>query len=192
MSAHYYWERVDGPGLEHCATTFASGLRADGVVLGVCEEGSPFRIRYRLDTDDAFHTRSVRVDRFGVDVGDETDGDSLVLTTNGSGSWTLDDRPATHLDGCLDVDVAVTPLTNTLPIRRLALDPEESVTIDVAYLDPVEFEVSATRQRYTCLARGDAGARYRYEGVESGFTAELMVDDAGVVRDYPGLFRRVD
>lgn len=34
--------------------------------------------------------------------------------------WWHDDQRAGDLDGCVDVDVAATPLTNTFPIRRLA------------------------------------------------------------------------
>ncbi len=32
---------------------------------------------------------------------------------------------------------------------------------------------------------------YRYESLESGYQVELPVDADGVVRDYPGLFRRL-
>ena len=36
------------------------------------------------------------------------------------GRWTVDGAPRPDLDGCVDVDIAATPLTNTFPIRRLA------------------------------------------------------------------------
>jgi hypothetical protein len=32
---------------------------------------------------------------------------------------------------------------------------------------------------------------YKYEGLESGFTAELQTDRDGLVLDYPDLWRRV-
>ena len=44
------------------------------------------------------------------------------------------------------------------------------------------------RQRYTCL---EPGRRFRYEGLRTGFTAEIGIDDDGLVVDYPGLFRLI-
>ncbi|HEX9339624.1 MAG TPA: putative glycolipid-binding domain-containing protein [Thermoplasmata archaeon] len=32
--------------------------------------------------------------------------------------------------------------------------------------------------------------RYRYESLDSGFTADIDGDDAGLVAEYPGLWRR--
>jgi hypothetical protein len=194
---HYCWEPVDGVGFEDCAVSFSPGVRADGLVVAVGGDDDATRVRYRLRTDSEFRTETVRVDRFDADAGgDAAASDSLSLVAE-DGSWTVDDEPAPGLDGCLDVDVAVTPLTNTLPIRRLELAPGESAAIAVAYLDPRTFEVSRAEQRYTRLASagesdgaGD-GDRYRYESLTSGFTATVAVDAAGVVRDYPGAFRRV-
>lgn len=198
MTSHYYWEPVDTTGFEHCTAEFTAGLHADGLVLGVDDEGEPFCIRYRLDTDEEFRTRSVRIDRLDVelpadDESSSTNLGSLSLSADGDGSWTVDGESSPELDGCLDVDVAVTPFTNALPIRRLGLAPDESATTDVVYLDPRTFDVSRARQRYTCLAShdGDDGGRYRYESLTSGFTAAVSVDSKGVVRDYPSVFRRV-
>jgi len=37
---------------------------------------------------------------------------------------------------------------------------------------------------------GDS-ARWRFRSLDSGFTAELPVDEVGLVRDYPGIARRL-
>ncbi|WP_158057496.1 putative glycolipid-binding domain-containing protein [Halorussus halophilus] len=191
---HYCWEPVDGVGFEHCTVAFSPTLHADGIALGVDDDGASTRVRYLFDTDEKFRTRTVHVQRFGVD---STDSDatlrpsSLSISASGDGSWAVDGESAPELDGCLDVDLAVTPLTNTLPIRRLALEIGESATSEVVYLDPRTFEVSKARQQYTRLARDDDGGRYRYESLTTGFTAEVDVDTDGVVCDYPGVFRRV-
>ncbi|ELZ32797.1 hypothetical protein C474_05975 [Halogeometricum pallidum JCM 14848] len=193
MYSHYCWEPVGAVGFEDCAVAFTSGLRADGLVVAVDEGGDAARVRYRIRTDAEFGTETVRVDRLDVDDGDDAAvSESLSLVAD-RGSWTVDGEPTPELDGCVDVDIAVTPLTNTLPIRRLGLAPGESETIDAVYLDPRTLGVSRAEQRYTRLAP-DEGAdedRYRYESLETGFAATLTVDAAGVVRDYPDLFRRV-
>jgi uncharacterized protein len=98
------------------------------------------------------------------------------------------------LQGCLDVDISVTPFTNTLPIRRLALQPSSTATLSMAYIEIPQMHVKVTEQRYTCLEVTPSGGKYRFESLEHGvasFSADLPVDQEGLVLDYPGLFRRV-
>ena len=95
-----------------------------------------------------------------------------------------------ELDGCIDVDISATPFTNTLPIRRLGLEPGESEELAVTYVRVPELLVGAERQRYSCLEAQANGELYRFEALPSGFTAELPIDAEGLVIDYPGLFRR--
>jgi hypothetical protein len=64
----------------------------------------------------------------------------------------------------------------------------------MAYITVPQLQVEATEQRYTCLETTSSGGRYRFESLEQGvatFTAELPVDQDGLVMDYPNLFRRV-
>jgi len=77
--------------------------------------------------------------------------------------------------------------TNTLPIRRLGLAVGQSATLSVAFVSVPDLRVEHVKLRYTRLAP----LRYRYEGLDSGFTAEIAVDEAGLVIDYPQLCRRV-
>ena len=119
-------------------------------------------------------------------------GAVLALSSDGSGRWTGPDgthRPA--LDGCFDVDLPSTVFTNTLPIRRLAMVPGWSEEISVVYIAVPDLAVSVARQRYTCLTWGPEGGRYRFEGVGTGFTAELTLDGDGLVVEYPRIARRV-
>jgi hypothetical protein len=89
--------------------------------------------------------------------------------------------------GCVDVDIMAVTFTNTLPIRRLNLPIGESREINAAFITVPSLEVQVARQRYTRLAENE----YRYEGVDTGFTAALTVDAGGIVIDYPQLSRRV-
>ncbi|MEO7397733.1 MAG: putative glycolipid-binding domain-containing protein [Ilumatobacteraceae bacterium] len=113
----------------------------------------------------------------------------LWLGSDGNGRWgevNGDHRP--ELDGCVDIDLACTPFTNTLPIRRLALDVGGSADILVAMIDVETLDVQPDPQRYTRLA----AHRWRFEQKATGFSAEFDVDPFGLVRDYPTLFRRLD
>jgi hypothetical protein len=112
----------------------------------------------------------------------------LALRSDGAGRWTDDrGRPLPELDGCIDVDISVSPFTNTLPIRRLGLAPDTSDDVVVVYLDVPALTARPSRQRYTCLGPG----RYLFESLQTGFRAELSVDADGLVLDYHGLFRRL-
>lgn len=106
--------------------------------------------------------------------------------------WLVDGRPRPDLDGCLDVDVAATPLTNTFPIRRLGeLPVGASVQLAVAWVDVPELGVTRVEQTYERLADEGGRRRWRYSDRAHGaFT--LTVDDDGIVVDYEGFARRID
>jgi hypothetical protein len=179
------WVAWEGPGLEHLRLApWGEGIAADGLLVGM-DGNHPFRARYEIRCDAGWRVREVRVaapdsDRTGVD-----------LLADGEGYWTTrsgDSLP--ELDGCVDVDISATPFTNTLPIRRLGLQPGESAELDVAFFDAPKLRVGPEKQRYGRLEARDDGGLYRFEALPSGFTAELPVDADGLVIDYPGLFRR--
>lgn len=87
---------------------------------------------------------------------------------------------------CIDIDISITPFTNTLAVNRLQLAEGERREISVLYFDLPAMDVKPVKQRYTRLA----GRLYRYESLWSGFTAELEVDEDGIVLDYPGIWVR--
>jgi hypothetical protein len=91
------------------------------------------------------------------------------------------------LYGAFDVDLGGSPLTNTLPIRRLGLlkaEPGVAHRISAAWMLVPSLEVVQADQIYTSL--GDNRIRYASET----FSADLTVDDDGFVIDYPGLAQR--
>jgi uncharacterized protein len=178
------WSQWDGPGLERLRVG-ESSIEADGVVIGE-EDGTCFRVRYVVHCDPRWRTRELIVDPL--------DGsDPLHLRFDGEGDWRdASGRALPELRGCIDIDLSVTPFTNTLPIRRLDLREGQSSEIAVVYVNVPVMELGTSKQRYTCLERG-AGGLYRYEDewMLRGFTAELPVDGDGLVLDYPGIFRRM-
>src|SRR5689334_6305495 len=189
MQRHVMWSPWAGPGLEHLSLLEQQeGIVADGLILGV-EEQVPFRVRYEIHCDLQWRLRAVHL---GMLSGSSQ---SLHLLTDGEGVWTTESGETVPLlKGCLDVDISATPFTNTLPIRRLALQPGSSALLSMVYISIPQMQVAAVEQRYTCLERTAEGGRYRCESLEgdvSVFKAELPVDGDGLVGNYPGLFRRV-
>lgn len=102
--------------------------------------------------------------------------------------WTVDGRSRPDLEDAREVDISVSPLSNTLPIRRLGLAVGESADITTAYISVPELTVTTDPQRYT--RTGDK--EYLYESRDSDFHRTVTVDGAGLVVDYPGLFARAD
>ncbi len=187
METHVWWTPLEPPGLEQLYLVESeTGVVADGLVLGM-EGATPFRLRYQVWMDLDWNVRECL-----LNVG-ERQGQSLHMYADGQGHWT-DAEGSTYssLDGCLDLDISCTPFTNTLPIRRLALTPGESADLLVAYLTVPDLTIRLARQRYTCLSRTTSGGVYRYEGLETNFTADLPVDALGLVIDYPGIWKRVE
>ena len=177
------WTPWEHAGLEHLRlTTGTDRSVADGLVL-VVNDAHIYRVTYALRCDAHWRVRELRV---AVETGRAST--SLRLHADGQGHWTgAGGVPLPALDGCLDVDLAFSPFTNTLPIRRLALTPGASSEIAVVYLTLPDLAPVTDGQRYTCQRRD----HYRYDSLDSDFSAELPVDADGLVLDYPGLFRRV-
>ncbi|WP_084569097.1 putative glycolipid-binding domain-containing protein [Halostagnicola larsenii] len=187
MNRDVLWSSIDGAGIESLhLIEDSAGVTAGSVVIGSID-GASFRIRYEVECDPQYHVQRVDVAALG------RESESITLRANGEGKWT--DGQGTEvstLNGCIDVDISATPFSNTLPIRRLELDQNESAEVQVAYVAVPEFRVEVASQRYTCLDPIDTdGGRYRYESISSGFAAELPVDPDGLVIDYPELFDRV-
>jgi hypothetical protein len=179
------WSAWEGPGLGQLRLAVReSGVVADGLVLGV-SEGRPFCLAYEIRCDRLWRVRAARV-------GIPGEPPRVELLSDGNGNWTgPDGRAVAYLEGCEYVDISETPFTNTLPIRRLGLEPGESAEISVAYFDGVELQPWPEPQRYTCLEKDGRGGLYRFLSLDGGFTADLPVDADGLALDYPGLFKRV-
>ncbi len=186
---HSYWRPWEDPGLEHLSLEFGdTAIKATGLVLRMLD-GRHLRCRYELEADPAWRFKSLNI---AVDDSGSGDNTRLLLARDDGGTWAVNGAAAPELDGCIDVDIQVTPFTNSLPIRRLDLHEDQSADIRVAYVPVPALEVRPAEQRYTCLkARGPAGGRYRYEGLFRDFTAELPVDEDGLVLDYAETFRRI-
>lgn len=178
---HVRWRPIQGTGLEHLTLHQTDDtILGDSVVIGE-SDAHKFGLAYRLTLDRSWHLREAVIALAGQDR-------TLILRSDGAGTWRDgDDALLPDLAGCIDIDLAATPFTNTLPIRRLTLPLGEAKEIRVVYIPVPDLRPIAVAQRYT----RNAVDRYFYEGLSSNFSAELQVDGNGLVIDYPGLFERL-
>lgn len=173
------WEGCES-GMEHVEISPApGGIEISGIVIGKDEE-TQFGLNYRIRLDAEWHVRDARLRT--------ASGRLLHLESNGRGSWQENGAERPELQGCIDIDIQASPITNTLPIRRLDPQPGTPAEIRLCYIEIPSLKVSPQEQRYTAL---EARKLYRFESIESGFTADLPVDEDGFVLDYPGLFKRL-
>ncbi|WP_334016639.1 putative glycolipid-binding domain-containing protein [Burkholderia gladioli] len=176
------WASLDSDGIEHLTLSRdGDGYLAESVIIGRHDDGRRYGLAYRLACDGHWRTTRATLSVMG--------GATLSLLRDREGRWRDGEwRPLPALEGCVDLDIAATPYTNTLPIRRLGLRRDERRAIEVAYVSVPDLAVSRATQAYVCI---EPGRRYRYEGIDGRFTAGLSVDDDGLVLEYDTLFRRL-
>ncbi|MFF9028870.1 putative glycolipid-binding domain-containing protein [Streptomyces iakyrus] len=174
------WEVFASKGFETAWVQVRDGvLRARGRAVGT--EPEPYWVTYDLDTADGFVTRRLR-----VTVDSAGGSRTLDLRHDGGGGWTADSERLPDVDGALDCDLGLCPLTNTMPVLRHGLHrtPGEREFL-MAWVSVPDLVVRPSRQTYTHLGPG----RVRYSS--DGFRSDLEFDEEGYVVDYPQLATRL-
>lgn len=174
------WEVSESKGIETAWIEFADDvLRGRGRAVGTVPE--PYWISYELDTSQAFVTRRLR-----VTVESAGGVRTLDLRHDGAGRWAADGEHLPDVEGALDCDLGLSPLTNTMPVLRhgLHLAPAEREFL-MAWVSVPDLAVLPSRQTYTHL--GERRVRF----VSDDFRRDIRFDDDGFVVDYPGLATRL-
>ncbi|CAN5493135.1 putative glycolipid-binding domain-containing protein [soil metagenome] len=170
-------------------------LRAHGTSLT-----ASYALDYRLETEPGWVTSE-------LDVGSRGDGwwRSLVLRRSG-GEWSADwageglgALPARlpDLEGALDCDLGLCPLTNTMPVLRHDLVGAShrgaggSHDLVMAWVSVPDLTVRRSDQRYAVSDPIDEGGALVVYGSED-FRTTIEFDADGLVVNYPGLGRRVE
>jgi uncharacterized protein len=158
----------------------------DGHLLTGCttavEEGRSWVVDYAIEVDMDWRTRSARV------TGRSSSGPrKRLLESDGDGRWRVDGHPAPDLDGCLDVDLESSAMTNALPVHRLALEPGERAAAPAAYVRAVGLNVERLEQTYVRTDDDGPQQRYDYAAPAFDFSCQLVYDPTGLVMTYPGI-----
>ena len=188
------WQRIDSPGSDWCQLERKSdGWRLQGIVLAEVA-AVPVMVDYAIALAPDWSTRTVEI---AMRLGDTIKPRKLRLTVAPDQRWQIEREPSLDpslprdepmaLHGLTDVDLGITPATNTLPIRRLAPAIGEGVAVTATWVRFPELTIEPLPQRYIRLAE----RRYRYESAGGAFVAEIEVDDLGLVTTYEGGWRRI-
>ena len=106
------------------------------------------------------------------------------ITSDASSEWAVQGQAMPAVSGALDLDLAFTPATNLISIRRLALTIGSRAEVTAAWLDFRADRLTPLRQIYHRVSREE----YAYSCPDLGFNATLRVDENGFVRRYPPLW----
>jgi hypothetical protein len=164
----YFAARGDGCGIEGWTTAI--------------EDGATWAVEYAIEVDAAWATRSARIR--GRSAGGSC---ATMLEADRPGHWLAGGKPARHLDGCLDVDLEASAMTNALPVRRMGLPVAAAAAAPAAYIRAVGLAVERLEQTYLRTTDQATCQRYDYTAPAFDFSCRLVYDQAGLVLGYPGI-----
>jgi uncharacterized protein len=155
--------------------------RIEGWTTAV-EDGRTWAVDYVIDLDEIGSTRGALIRSRSA-----AGFSSTFLEVDGTGRWLVDGVPAAHLDGCVDVDLESSAMTNALPVRRLGLEPGARAAAPAAYVRAVGLAVERLEQDYQRAPDEAARQRYDYAAPAFDFACRITYDESGLVLDYPGI-----
>lgn len=168
------WRRLDRPGHDAARAVFHDPFWQLGGMAVFSHDGVPCRLEYAVVCDAAWRTLHAGVVGW---VGSRRIRMNIVA---GAGGWHLNGGLHAELADCLDLDLAFTPATNMLPIRRLTLRPGQASAVRAAWLTFPNLALESLNQTY----RRTGETTYHYES--DGFATDLEVNESGFVIRYPG------
>ncbi len=174
------WRGFVLPGHEACRLFDQDSLwHLEGTAV-FSHEQRPCQLDYQVVCDAAWRTLSARVEGWL--------GNTIVniqINTDPRQRWWLNEVEEPQVLGCIDVDLNFSPSTNLIPIRRLNLAVGRAADVEAAWLRFPSFKLEPFPQHYHRLDE----TTYRYESAGGQFVADLKVNRAGFVVDYPCIWQ---
>ena len=161
-----------------------AGYRIEGCTTAV-ERGQTWIVDYEILLSGSWTTRVAHVNRRSA-----LGPSSTTLHADGAGHWQVDGQDAPHLDGCLDVDLESSAVTNALPVHRLDLGVGQHADAPAAFVRALGQATERLEQTYVRATDDGNRQRYDYAAPAFAFTARLVYDTAGLVVHYPGIAER--
>jgi hypothetical protein len=181
MQTEIFWESGEYDSTEKCQWTHTGSRSEIRSAVDVKQDGTLHRVEYHIKTNENGETLY-----FHVANRHDNLIEHFIFESDGKGNWQSNHRSMDDFKGCIDIDMPITPSTNSLPIHRLNLPVGGEEVIQVLYVDILSNKLTPVKQKYTRLSDHE----YKYENVPNDFETTIRVDESGFVVDYPGLFVR--
>jgi hypothetical protein len=179
----YMWRGLASESCERGASLERGKSRVlRGTILRFSDNG-PAEVRYEIISDQKWNTRGAQ-----ITCSDDLGRRELRIAHKGN-RWYANEKLVSLPADCVDIDLAWSPSTNTLPIRRLGLDiGGSSGPLTAAWIRLPELIVEPLRQTYQRTGQ----MAYTYSSRDGSFKAGLSVDEEGLILNYEGVWDRVD
>ena len=188
------WQNKDEAdySIEYFNLTSENGINTmKGTVILLLDQ-VPTLVYYEIVSDKYWKTRSVKISQQMPD----NKNMSIDLRVSQEQNWREYDTHTSSprstiidfVSGLYDVDLQVTPATNSLPINRLRLKEGESRKIDVVWVGFPGLTLDRQEQKYSRINN----RYYKFEIPSTGFRAQLEVDKLGFVINYDTLWQRLN
>ncbi len=179
MQTNIIWTGLYYHSLENCLLKQSPLIGNDvkSTIIGY-HNNHIYKIDYQITTTENWEPIRVII-RTQVD-----DLREIITLKKLQGKYVLNGKANSEFDDITDIDISLTPFTNSLPINRLKLKDKERQVIDVLYFDLLEKVIRPVKQVYTKLSNYE----YVYENYDKSFQANIIIDEEGLIVDYPGLF----
>ncbi|WP_160849744.1 putative glycolipid-binding domain-containing protein [Pontibacillus yanchengensis] len=181
MKKKVFWEHIGGAGCEYLSINKNnSSLISEGLVLFTTNE-DVHNFSYKVVMDSSWITKS-------VEISDRETNHTLNLQSDGKGNWYANKSQLPDMFGAIDVDISITPFSNSLPINRFKWREGEERNFQMLYIDIPSLELKKLEQRYKFIGNSTQGRKFQYNCRD--YETIITVDKFGIVVDYPDLFIR--
>ena len=180
------WRGSDADRLEQVRLNISGArIRAYGrIISAATPEHEAFSVSYELVTTDSGVTR-----RLSVRLVKASGESQLDISRDMDGRWMVQTPTSTvrsDFDGAETIDLALSPFFKGLPIRRFGIaDGGRRDDLSVVTLQLPDCAIDSVSMSYEDLGDGQV----RVTGPDG--VTDLTVDEAGIVRDYPGIARLI-
>lgn len=122
------WSGIEYYSLENCIVeTTPDDIIINSIIVGLYNN-EIYRVNYDIVLDQNWLTKSCLIE---ARINNKFKRVDLIKKGNG---WLLNGEIRQEFDNCTDVDIPLTPLTNSLPINRLKLSVGQETTVDIIYI----------------------------------------------------------
>ena len=180
MQTNLLWAGIEYHSLENCIVDVSNTVtEINSTIIGFYEE-KIYLAEYCIKTNKDWETFFVELKYR------HSNNQVKLILKKENDSWLLNNAKANEFNNCFDIDISLSPLTNSLAVNRLKLSNNQEQKIKVIYINILEQELKPVEQIYKRLSK----TKYLYQNVPNDFEAEIEVDESGFVVSYPSLFKR--
>lgn len=175
------WQGIAFQSLEYFSLKESDkDIQVTSKIIG-CYEDKIYAIDYQLTIDPDWNIQEFTID---------SEINTIKNTLKGKkyqDEWKINNVINPDFKGFNFIDISLTPFTNTLPINNLKLAENDAQEIKVIYIDVLNNLVKPVTQQYTRIAPHT----YHYDNLQTDFKSDIVVDEHGLVVNYPKLFDKI-